>query len=139
MIVPRPSFQMRISRWPLFALARTGAGFIFIERARPTMRTVRMPPTASVTEKVKSSMATKTVAPASMKKMERMFCMGLIPFYRKECGPSFFSLQGKHGFLLSCRALRSLALMVDEPNNPSPFLQSAPLGAERARDQSAGA
>jgi hypothetical protein len=39
------------------------------------MSTVRMPPTASVTEKVRNAKAIKTVTPESIRKMERIFCM----------------------------------------------------------------
>jgi citrate lyase beta subunit len=61
-----------------------------------------MAPTASVTEKVKSASAANAVMPAEQEEDGTDILHGFRPFFGKECGPSLPSLQGKHGFLLSC-------------------------------------
>lgn len=97
MIVPRPSFQTRISRLfaftPAWDLARTGAGFSRDETARPMERSARMPTNATVSEAVRTAAMASTAMADTITKNARIFCM-VHTFLREECGPSDPFLQG---------------------------------------------
>jgi len=91
MIVPRPSFQTRISR--LFAFARTGTGFSRAESARPMERIARVPTKATVSEAVSNAAMASTAIAETMTKNARMFCM-VQTFLTEECGLFHPFLQG---------------------------------------------
>ena len=90
MIVPRPSFQTRISR--LFALAFTGTGFSCAEMARPMERSARMPTKATVNEAVRKAAAASTAMAETMTNNARTFCM-FKPFFTGKDGPCSLLLQ----------------------------------------------
>src|SRR5690606_23576606 len=105
MIVPRPSFQTRMSFFPAFACIRIG--FIRRESARPSDRIARIPANATVSEAVRSAAMASTAIADMMTKKARMFCM-VHTFLMQECGSCSFVLQELRA-MHYCRSLKRLA------------------------------